>query len=112
MAVRTDEGEIVRARRRRGAAALAGDDARLLRQPPEETARVFADGWFASGDRGRIDDEGYLTITGRVKDMIISGGLNVYPQEIEDVLYRPARRRRGLRRRRRPTSAGARSRRR
>lgn len=55
---------------------------------PEETAAAFADGWLHTGDLGTIDAEGFLTITGRKKDMIISGGLNVYPSEIEAVLHR------------------------
>ena len=55
---------------------------------PDETAAAFADGWLHTGDVGTIDAEGFLTITGRKKDMIISGGLNVYPSEIEAVLHR------------------------
>ncbi|UVK51830.1 AMP-binding protein [Mesorhizobium sp. AR02] len=54
---------------------------------PEETARAFtADGWFRTGDIGRQDDEGFVTIVDRSKDMFISGGENVYPVEIETVL--------------------------
>ncbi len=54
----------------------------------EESAKVMAGGWLYSGDLGRLDEEGYLYIIDRIKDMIISGGLNVYPTEVEDVLYR------------------------
>ncbi|UZG43435.1 malonate--CoA ligase [Caldimonas thermodepolymerans] len=51
---------------------------------PEKTAEEFtADGWFRTGDVGRFDERGYLTIVGRSKDLIISGGYNVYPAEIE-----------------------------
>ena len=51
---------------------------------PEKTAEEFtADGWFKTGDVGRIDADGYVTIVGRSKDLIISGGYNVYPAEIE-----------------------------
>ncbi|TCK22821.1 class I adenylate-forming enzyme family protein [Pseudonocardia endophytica] len=53
---------------------------------PEETSRAIVDGWLRTGDRGRVDDEGFLYISGRSKDMIISGGLNVYPAEIEQIL--------------------------
>ncbi|GGU57622.1 acyl-CoA synthetase [Streptomyces daghestanicus] len=53
---------------------------------PEETAAVFADGWFRSGDAARVDEDGYVFIVDRIKDMIISGGENVYPAEVEDLL--------------------------
>ena len=53
---------------------------------PDETAAVFADGWFRSGDAARIDEDGYVFIVDRIKDMIISGGENIYPAEIEDLL--------------------------
>ena len=53
---------------------------------PEETAASFADGWFRSGDAARVDEDGYVVIVDRIKDMIISGGENIYPAEIEDLL--------------------------
>ena len=54
---------------------------------PQETAKsIDADGWFRSGDAGYLDAEGYLYIHDRVKDMIVSGGENVYPAEVENVL--------------------------
>ncbi|RNM17392.1 class I adenylate-forming enzyme family protein [Nocardioides pocheonensis] len=53
---------------------------------PEETARVVVDGWLHTGDVGHLDEDGYLTLVGRTKDMIIRGGENIYPKEIEDVL--------------------------
>ena len=54
---------------------------------PEKTAEEFtADGWFKTGDVGRQDAQGYVTIVGRNKDLIISGGYNVYPAEIEGVI--------------------------
>jgi long-chain acyl-CoA synthetase len=54
---------------------------------PEATAAAIRDGWFHSGDLGRIDDDGYFFIVDRKKDMIIRNGFNVYPREIEEVLY-------------------------
>jgi malonyl-CoA/methylmalonyl-CoA synthetase len=54
---------------------------------PDKTAEEFtADGWFRTGDVGRLDERGYLTIVGRSKDLIISGGYNVYPAEVEGYL--------------------------
>ena len=56
---------------------------------PEETAKVFtADGWLKTGDVGYLDEDGFLYLVDRSKDMIISGGENVYPSEIENVLYK------------------------
>jgi long-chain acyl-CoA synthetase len=54
---------------------------------PEETAKAIPDGWFRTGDLARRDVDGYLFIVDRKKDMIIRGGENVYPREIEEVLY-------------------------
>ncbi|MFD5325764.1 long-chain fatty acid--CoA ligase [Streptomyces sp. NPDC127092] len=53
---------------------------------PEETAAAFTDGWFRSGDAARVDADGYVTIVDRFKDVIISGGENIYPAEVEDAL--------------------------
>ena len=51
---------------------------------PEKTAEEFtADGWFRTGDQGTLSNDGYLTIVGRAKDLVISGGYNVYPKEVE-----------------------------
>lgn len=56
---------------------------------PEETAKTFDEqGYFRTGDMGRFDDEGFLYITGRIKEMLIIGGENVFPREIEEVLNR------------------------
>jgi long-chain acyl-CoA synthetase len=54
---------------------------------PDATAWAIRDGWFRTGDLARRDDEGYYYIVDRAKDMIIRGGYNVYPREIEEVLY-------------------------
>ena len=53
---------------------------------PEASKEVLVSGWLRTGDLGRLDEDGYLTIMGRDKDMVLSGGLNVYPMEIERVL--------------------------
>jgi len=55
--------------------------------PDATAAAISADGWFASGDIGTVDEDGYFTIVDRKKDLIIRGGFNVYPREIEEVLY-------------------------
>jgi acyl-CoA synthetase (AMP-forming)/AMP-acid ligase II len=80
-----------------GGDALVGDAGEIwVRGPnvfagylddPEATARVLTpDGWLRTGDGGHLDDDGYLFLTDRVKDLIISGGENVYPAEVEAVL--------------------------
>ena len=70
---------------------------------PEKTAEAIdAARWMHTGDIGVMDDEGYVNITGRIKDMVIRGGENIYPREIEEFLYthpdvagRPGHRRAG-----------------
>lgn len=54
---------------------------------PEETARVLKNGWLFTGDMGYVDADGYVFLMDRKKEMIISGGCNVYPKEVEDILY-------------------------
>ncbi|QIY76096.1 long-chain fatty acid--CoA ligase [Streptomyces sp. RLB1-33] len=54
---------------------------------PEATAEAIRDGWFHSGDLARVDDDGFYFIVDRKKDLIIRGGYNVYPREVEEVLY-------------------------
>jgi len=87
IAIRTEGGEI----RRSGTGEL------LLRSPAtmvgyhgqsDQTEEAFRDGWLNTGDLAELDAEGFVTIIGRTKDLIISGGLNVYPKEIEDVIGR------------------------
>jgi long-chain acyl-CoA synthetase len=53
---------------------------------PDDTAKAIVDGWFRTGDLGTKDDDGYLTIVDRTKDMIIRNGYNVYPRQVEEVL--------------------------
>jgi len=57
-------------------------------QKPEETAKAFVDGWFRTGDLGRVDEEGYYSLTDRLKHIIISGGENISPKEVESVINR------------------------
>ena len=54
---------------------------------PEKTAETIVDGWLHTGDVGHLDSQGYLYITDRKKDMIISGGFNIYPQSVEQVIW-------------------------
>ncbi len=54
---------------------------------PDETAAILKDGWLLTGDIATVDDEGYFTIVDRKKDMIISGGFNIYPREVDEVLF-------------------------
>jgi long-chain acyl-CoA synthetase len=57
---------------------------------PEATAAAIRDGWLFTGDVGSVDDEGFLTLKDRSKDLIISGGSNIYPREVEEVLLTAA----------------------
>jgi long-chain acyl-CoA synthetase len=54
---------------------------------PEETANTLRDGWLYTGDIAKVDEDGYLYIVDRKKDLIIASGFNVYPRDIEEVLY-------------------------
>jgi fatty-acyl-CoA synthase len=56
-------------------------------EEPEKTAEVLVDGWMRTGDIAVMDDDGYVQVTGRIKDMVIRGGENIYPREIEEFLY-------------------------
>ncbi|CMR56884.1 putative hydrolase [Mycobacterium tuberculosis] len=85
VAVRGDDGVI----REHGEGEVVIKSDILLKEywnRPEATRDAFDNGWFRTGDIGEIDDEGYLYIKDRLKDMIISGGENVYPAEIESVI--------------------------
>src|SRR5207248_3577501 len=59
-----------------------------FRRPEETMATITPDGWLRTGDGGYVDEDGYLFLADRVKDMIVSGGENVYPVEVEEVLSR------------------------
>jgi len=54
---------------------------------PDETATTLRNGWLHTGDMGRLDEDGFLFVVERKKDLIIRGGFNVYPREVEEVLY-------------------------
>ncbi len=65
-----------------------GNMIEYFRRPKETAETVRSDGWLRTGDLGVLDERGYLTVTGRLKEMIIRGGQNIYPREIEDLLHR------------------------
>jgi long-chain acyl-CoA synthetase len=74
-----------------GKDAEVGQDGEILARGPNVMAHYWhgepsPDGWFHTGDVGRLDEDGYLTIVDRMKDLIIRGGYNVYPRDVEDVL--------------------------
>ncbi|MBN9622619.1 MAG: AMP-binding protein, partial [Actinobacteria bacterium] len=58
------------------------------RRPDATAEAITPEGWFLTGDLGRVDEDGYVYVVGRLKDMIIRGGLNIYPREVEEVLHR------------------------
>jgi len=71
-----------------GEIAIRGDN--LMKgywRNPEATATSIPDGWFRTGDLATVDEDGYFTIVDRKKDMILRGGMNVYPREVEELLY-------------------------
>ncbi|MGY1824992.1 MULTISPECIES: long-chain-fatty-acid--CoA ligase [unclassified Blastococcus] len=71
-----------------GEIAIRGENVmRGYWERPEETAKAIPDGWFRTGDLARTDEDGYFFIVDRKKEMIIRGGYNVYPREIEEALY-------------------------
>jgi acyl-CoA synthetase (AMP-forming)/AMP-acid ligase II len=83
-----DDGNRILARGATGEICVKGDLVmKGYYKQPEQTAATIVDGWLHTGDIGHIDAEGYLHITDRKKDMIISGGFNVYPSEVEQVIW-------------------------
>ena len=72
-----------------GEVAIRGDNVMVgYWNKPEETAAALHDGWYRSGDLGRADEQGFVYLVDRAKDMIVTGGENVYSTEVEEVLYR------------------------
>ncbi len=83
-----DDGTVVEASGEPGEICIRGHNImKGYYNKPEANAEAIKDGWFHSGDIGTRDDEGFYFIVDRKKDMIIRGGFNVYPREIEEVLY-------------------------
>ena len=76
---RVSQADVIGTLEVRGPNVFAG----YWRDPEKTQGEFTADGWFKTGDLGRIDDEGYVHIVGRAKDLVISGGYNVYPKEVE-----------------------------
>jgi long-chain acyl-CoA synthetase len=87
MRVENDEGEEV-TQGEVGEIAIRGHNVmKGYWRRPEDTASAIHDGWFRTGDLGMVDKDGYFSIVDRKKDLILRGGYNVYPREIEEVLY-------------------------
>ena len=83
-----DTGTRVMPPRERGEIRVRGPQMiESYRNRPEETARTIRDGWVYTGDVGYFDDEGYLFVVDRKKELIISGGYNIYPREVDEVLF-------------------------
>ena len=87
-AIRVVDPRATRASRRGGEVVISGPNVmRGYLNRPEETAKTIVNGWLHTGDIGRLDEDGYLALVDRAKDMIIRGGENIYPNEIEAVMY-------------------------
>jgi acyl-CoA synthetase (AMP-forming)/AMP-acid ligase II len=86
VSIQNDAGEVVPARETGEVCARAGNYMREYWNRPEETATAFRDGWYHTGDAGYLDEEGYLYLVDRVKDMIVTGGENVYSAEVENAI--------------------------
>ena len=83
----SDSKELPRGPEHIGEIAIRGSNVmRGYYNQPEATAEAIKNGWFYTGDLGYIDKDGYVYIAGRKKEMIIRGGQNIYPREIEDVI--------------------------
>lgn len=87
MSIQDDEGKMLGTRENGEICVRGGNVMMGYWNQPEETARVFRDGWLLTGDIGYRDEEGYYYITDRKKDMLLVNGNNVYPREIEEVIY-------------------------
>ena len=88
MSIQDDAGKILEPGETGEVCVRGGNVMRGYWNAPAETARTFRDGWLLTGDVGHRDTEGYFFITDRKKDMLLVNGINVYPREIEEVIYR------------------------
>ena len=86
LSIQDDDGNHLPTGRSGEVCARAGNFMREYWNRPDETAEAFRDGWYHTGDAGYLDDDGYLYLVDRVKDMIVTGGENVYSTEVEDAL--------------------------
>ena len=86
LSIRDDDGSEVATGETGEVWAKAGNFMREYWNKPEATEEVFAEGWYHSGDAGYLDDDGFLFLVDRVKDMIVTGGENVYSAEVEGAL--------------------------
>lgn len=87
VSVQDDEGRILPPREIGEICVRGGNVMQGYWNQPEETAKAFRNGWLLTGDVGYRDEDGYFYITDRKKDMLLVNGLNVYPREIEEVIY-------------------------
>jgi len=87
MSVQDDNGKMLGAKETGEICVRGGNVMQGYWNQPEETAKVFRNGWLLTGDVGHRDADGYYYITDRKKDMLIVNGINVYPREIEEVIY-------------------------
>jgi acyl-CoA synthetase (AMP-forming)/AMP-acid ligase II len=86
LTVRNEAGEVVDVGHDGEVWARAGNFMRAYWNRPDATAEAFRDGWYHTGDEGHLDADGYLYLVDRVKDMIVTGGENVYSIEVENAL--------------------------
>ncbi len=87
VSVQNDAGELLPVREVGEICVRGGNVMRGYWQQPEETAKALRNGWLLTGDVGYQDEDGYFYITDRKKDMLLVNGINVYPREVEEVLY-------------------------
>lgn len=91
VSIQDDEGNMMATGETGEVCARAGNYMREYWNRPDETKEAFAGGWYHTGDAGRLDEKGYLYLVDRVKDMIVTGGENVYSAEVENALaHHPA----------------------